>query len=223
MLTCIVMRTDEVLRLDNISCRKNRLGGSTSGISLSVSAGEYKSVIAGTDIADLLPLILGDLKVVSGSGTMLGYPLQKMSSWRRRQLLHQVGILPRTDAIVPNVTLNEHLALPLRIAGVSFSQISSRIRVILNDMGLLLQMHHPLDALSPSQMRMASLAQVLIKSPRLIIAELRNDQFDNEVTTTILQKQSTHGAAILAITDSRTSPILAEAADFRESEYNVAL
>ena len=219
------MRTDEVLRLDNLSCRKKRLNATTSGISLSVSAGEYKTIVAetGADSADLLPLITGEIKVISGSGTLLGYPLQKVSSWRRRQLLQQIGILSRIDPATSDATVSEFLALPLRIAGVAPSQINSRIRSILNNLELILQTHQPLLALSPAQLRMAALAQALIKSPRLIFAELRNDQFDNQITIPILQRQSTHGAAVLTMSDSEPSPIHPDTTNYREIEYNVAL
>ena len=218
------MLTKEILRLDKLSCRKNRISDTASGISLSVCAGEYKTITSetGADSADLLPLITGEMKMISGSGSLLGYPLQKRSSSRRRQLLQQIGILSRIDPLVSGVTLNEFLTLPLKIAGVSSGHLNSRVRTILTNLGLLVHMHQQMSSLSPAQLRMAALAQALIKSPRLIIAELRSDQFDDQVVVPILHKQATHGTAVLVIIDTKTSPRHTETSNYHESEYNVA-
>lgn len=225
MLTCVVMQMNEVLKLDNLSCRKKRIDGTTVGVTITLSAGEYKTIGSESSFGtlDLIPAITGEIEVVSGSGTLLGYPLQRMSAWRRRQLLQQIGILSRIEPALSNTTLNEFLALPLRIAGVSPGHINSRIRNILIDMELMLHMHQQLLALSPSQLRMATLAQALIKSPRLILAEMRTDEFDSQVTAPILQKHASHGAAVLAMFDCIPTSRTARQVDYRENEINVAL
>ncbi len=208
------MTTTEVLRLDNFSYRRTRRDAEAGGLSLALFPGEYRVLAPapGFDVAHLIPLITGEAKLVSGSGTLLGYPLRKMSARRRRQLLQQTGILPRVDTVIADLTLDEFLALPLRISGMTSGQIENRVRNIVTESGLLFQMRQPMSILTPSQLRLAGVAQALIKAPRLVIAELRNDEFDCQVTAQILQKYSSHGGAVLALID-RAFPMQAAGAE----------
>ncbi len=196
------MTIDTVLQLEKSSWRRTRFD-TTAGLSLILRSGEFQILPAtpGSDAAFLIPLITGEEKLVFGSGTLLGYPLQKMSSRRRRQLLQQTGILPHQDFVLEGITLGDFLTFPLRISGMTGSQIGSRVRKALIENELLLQTHQPMYTLTPTQVRLAALAQALIKSPRLVIAELRSDDFDRQVTTQILQKYASHGGAVLAIVD----------------------
>ncbi len=201
------MATDTVLNLANVSCRRTRFETDAPGLSLTLRSGEFQILAAAPDFdsADLIPLITGEKKLASGTGTLLGYPLQKMTSRRRRQLLQQTGLLPQHDFVLEGTTLGDFLTLPLRISGMKESQIGSRVRKALTENELLLQSHEQMSSLTPSQLRLACLAQVLIKSPRLIVAELRSDDFDRQVVMPILRKYASHGGAVLVIIDSAFS------------------
>ncbi len=201
------MATDIVLQLESFSCRRTRLDTATAGLSLALRSGEFQFLptAPGSDATFLIPLITGEEKLVTGTGTLLGYPLQKISARRRRQLLQHTGILPHQDFAPTGITLGDFLAIPLRISGMAESQIGSRVRKALIENELLLQTHEPMCTLKPSQLRLAALAQALIKSPRLIIAEFRSDDFDRQVTTQILQKYASHGGAVLAMVDNTFS------------------
>lgn len=201
------MRTNDVLHLDNIVRRESRTATTAAGLSLSLSAGEcqFMTVTPGSEAAFLLPIITGEARVLAGTGTLLGYPLVKMSASRRRRLLQQIGIISGPDVVIAKMTLGDFVALPLQIAGKSVVQVDAKVQSLLAELGLTLHTRNQMSALNPSQRRLASLAQAIIKTPRLILAELRDDKFDRQVILPILQRYAEHGGAVLVLVEATSA------------------
>ncbi|MGB5105999.1 MAG: hypothetical protein WBP29_04300 [Candidatus Zixiibacteriota bacterium] len=188
---------NEVLRLENISIEFGRHSTEIVPGNISLLAGKMTVLELVLEPA-VTQIIMGDCKILSGSGTLLGYPLVGLSSRRRRELLRKIGFISASDLLIDDMNLHDFLELPLAIAGLSRSQRSRRIRVTLAELGLTLQGSRPLNELDTSGRRLASVAQALIKSPAVIIGEIRPDDFDQGIVVPMLKKYILHGGSVLA-------------------------
>jgi ABC-type ATPase involved in cell division len=212
---------NEVLRLEKICFRYSANHPLIDNLSIGLRSGEYKAAAnePGLDESLLLKLIIGELKPSSGSGTLLGYPIFRLSARRKRQLLRQIGIIPRTE-LVSDETLCHFVALPLQIAGIRSSRVVQKVRSSLAELNLTLLAHQPLNTLTSDQRRLASLAQALIKTPKLVLFDSRRDQFDSMVIEPLLRKYSLYGGAVLEFTPQQEgTTVLSSGRDERAGAY----
>jgi cell division transport system ATP-binding protein len=86
-------------------------------------------------------------------------------------LRRRIGIVFQDFRLLPQLTLYDNVALPLRLAGRSEEEISRDTTQLLGRMGLnvLAQARPP--SLSGGQQQLAAIARAVIARPRLLIAD----------------------------------------------------
>ncbi len=197
--------------------RRYRRGGvvvdAVRGISLAVGRGEVVAVMgpSGSGKSTLLHL-LGGLDVPdAGSITIAGHLLPGMSDhaltvFRRRT----IGFVFQSFNLVPTLTAEENVALPLLLDGVATRRARARSRAALADVGMLARASHPPERLSGGEAQRVAVARALVVEPAVVLADEPTGSLDSETAARVLEvlchAASARAAAVVLVThDARAA------------------
>jgi ABC-type lipoprotein export system ATPase subunit len=157
------------------------------GIGLSLREGEIVSIQgpSGSGKTTLLN-VLGLLDRPS-SGILLlgGRPLTSLSSSERRKIRRDTfGFVFQTFHLLPELTAQENVALPARIAGVPRGD---QARTLLEEVGLDHRRRHRPKALSGGEKQRVAFARALMNDPRVIFCDEPTGNLDPETKRPLLE------------------------------------
>jgi putative ABC transport system ATP-binding protein len=174
-------------------CRHYQMGDTliraVDGVSVSVAQGEFVALLgtSGSGKSSLLNLIAGLDRSTSGSVVVNGSDLAKLSREAlAKYRLHTVGMVFQSFNLIPSMTLQENVELPLRFAEVDRSQREGLTRKALDRVGLSGRLRHRPVELSGGEQQRASLARALINQPRLLLADEPTGNLDSRTGTEIM-------------------------------------
>lgn len=177
-----------------------------SGVSLSVRPGEMVALTgpSGSGKSSLLNC-LGLLERPS-SGTLAidGRTVGSIGPWRRRQLFRsQLGFLFQNFGLVETWTVQQNLDVALRLRSGGRRERRNSAREALEQVGLNLTGDERIRTLSGGEQQRVAFARLLIKQPRLVIADEPTAALDAENARTItdlLMMLRDEGAAVIVST-----------------------
>ncbi len=183
------------------------------GVSLAVGAAELVALYgpSGSGKTTLLLLAGGLLRCDSGSVRFDGRDLGGLS---KRELLEfrrtKLGIVFQNFNLVPGLSAEENVALPLLLRGVHHSAALKRALATLDDVGLLRRARHPPAQLSGGEQQRASIARALVGEPSLILADEPTGNLDTETGDAVLGQLSDlareRGVGVILVThDARVA------------------
>jgi len=180
------LRTAEV-------ARHYQMGDATiravDGVSLEIAAGEFVALLgsSGSGKSTLLNLLAGLDRPSSGAIFAHGRNLSEMSGdelAKYRSLT--VGMVFQSFNLLPRMTLEENVELPLRLAEVDRNVRSSRVREALERVGLSARLTHRPAELSGGEQQRASLARALVNRPTILLADEPTGNLDSRTGEEIL-------------------------------------
>ena len=144
------------------------------GLDLTVAAGEYLSVMgpSGSGKSTLLHL-LGCLDRPTAGRYLLegrdvgSLPDDELARVRQRK----VGFVFQTFHLVPRLTAEENVELPMLFAGVPRAERRERAREALGAVGLLDRATHRPDQLSGGERQRVALARAVVLRPSILLAD----------------------------------------------------
>lgn len=155
-----------LLSLKNVS----RLYGTVIGVNdihIDLPRGAYGLVGPnGAGKSTLIGLITGALSPSLGSIEVFGY-----NPRTRSQSLHQIGLCPASDLLLPKVPAKAWVEQLLSLHGWSLKAASQRAAEVLTWVGLSHAMHRPMGSYSLGMRQRAKLAQALSHDPELLILD----------------------------------------------------
>ncbi|CAM5628282.1 ABC transporter ATP-binding protein OS=Streptomyces glaucescens OX=1907 GN=SGLAU_14055 PE=3 SV=1 [Streptomyces glaucescens] len=169
------MTRPAALRLRSVT-RTHRTGGHTvtalDDVSLTFPEGTFTAVMgpSGSGKSTLLQCAAGLDRPTSGSVTLGGTELTTLSE-RRLTLLRRerIGFVFQAYNLLPSLTAEQNVALPLRLAGASRR---ARVREVLARVdGSATRVRHRPDRLSGGQQQRVALARALITRPDVLFAD----------------------------------------------------
>ena len=210
--------TDCIVQLENLSKRfaKDR-PVIFAGVDLTVRAGEYVAVMgeSGVGKSTLLNLLAGLDRTDSGRVLLEGVDLATLNDdavtlLRRRA----VGFVFQAFHVLPYLSVEQNVALPLDLLGVGEPQRGERARDMLRAVGIGALARRHARELSGGEIQRVAIARALVHRPRLVLADEPTGNLDTGSAAQILsllrtQIKANAGAGIL-ITHSRMA---AETAD----------
>ncbi|HEX6466985.1 MAG TPA: ABC transporter ATP-binding protein [Terriglobales bacterium] len=170
-----------------------RMGNSevraVNGISMKVAAGEFVGLLgtSGSGKSSLLNLIAGLDRASAGSVLVQGSDLARMS--REELAVHRrrtVGMVFQAFNLVPSMTIQENVELPMRFAEVERSERRQRAQAALERVGLGGRLHHRPTELSGGEQQRASLARALVNRPQILLADEPTGNLDSRTGSEIL-------------------------------------
>ena len=176
------------------------------GVSLKVAPGEFVAVMgpSGCGKSTLLSLIGGLDRPTEGTIVAGG---RKLSEMRDRQLadyrLQHVGTIFQSFNLIPTLTAQDNVELPMALAGVPAGQRRERSRRLLDRVGLKDRVTFRPTRLSGGEQQRVSVARALANRPGLILADEPTGNLDEEAGQGVLQlvkEMHDLGATVVMVT-----------------------
>ncbi|MFI6373913.1 ABC transporter ATP-binding protein [Streptomyces sp. NPDC050546] len=158
------------------------------GVSLSFPYGTFTAVMgpSGSGKSTLLQCAAGLDRPTSGSVTLGGTELTGLSE-RRLTLLRRerVGFVFQAFNLLPSLTAEQNVALPLRLAGRRVPK--ARVRQALQQVGLADRARHRPSQLSGGQQQRVALARALITRPEVLFGDEPTGALDTRTGREVLE------------------------------------
>ncbi len=181
-------------------------------LNLELRQGEYVAVMgeSGVGKSTLLNLLAGLDKPDAGSVHLLGSDLSAMDDDATTLLRRRwVGFVFQAFHVLPYLTVEQNIALPLDLLGVPPAERAQRTAEMLSAVGLAGLARRNARELSGGEVQRIAIARALVHKPRLVLADEPTGNLDPRTAAQILGLLHTqikaNGAAGLLITHSRTA------------------
>ncbi len=178
------------------------------GVGFVVREGEFVAVMgaSGSGKTTLLG-ILGLLdRPTSGSYRLVGEEVATLDETRRARIRGQrIGFVFQAYNLIPRLTAQKNVELPLVYAGVPARERRSRVLEALADVGLSERLRHVPTQLSGGEQQRVAIARALVVQPSLVLADEPTGNLDSESAgdvLSILERVNGAGATVVLITHS---------------------
>ncbi|HEV2033149.1 MAG TPA: ABC transporter ATP-binding protein/permease [Candidatus Dormibacteraeota bacterium] len=198
------------LRLDSVS---REFGGENEmhvtalkDVSLEIGPCEFVSIVgpSGCGKTTLLSLMGGLDRPTSGHVYAAGLPLGELSdSDLADYRLQRVSTIFQTFNLVPSMSVQDNVALPLTLAGVELEERRRRARHLLELVGLEGRALTRAGRLSGGEQQKVAVARALANRPGLILADEPTGSLDSsagEVILQLLADLNRRGATVVLVT-----------------------
>ena len=179
-------------------------------VSLTVPHGEFLALLgsSGSGKSTLLNLIAGLDRPSSGAVVAHGKNLSKISSLELARYRRQtVGMVFQSFNLLPRMTLEENVELPLRLAEVDRSERATRVREALQRVGLEKRIGHRPSELSGGEQQRTAIARALVNRPKILLADEPTGNLDSatgeSILTLLREIQKNPGMTIVMVTHER--------------------
>jgi len=205
--------TEPAIHLDRVS-RNYTMGDATiravNEVSLSVPASEFLALLgsSGSGKSTLLNLIAGLDRPTSGAILANGQNIAALSSLDlARYRRNTIGMIFQSFNLLPRMTLEENIELPLRLAEVERSERPGRVREALERVRLTHRLGHRPTELSGGEQQRVAIARALVNRPKILLADEPTGNLDSatgEAILSLLRDLRTQmGMTIIMVTHER--------------------
>jgi putative ABC transport system ATP-binding protein len=159
------------------------------GVSLEVRTGDFVAIMgpSGSGKSTLLHLLAGLDAPDSGNIVIAGRALGAMSDDERTVLRRRhVGIVFQSFNLVPTLTAEENVALPLRLDGMAARVVRDRVGQALAEVGLAPRRAHRPHQLSGGELQRVAIARALVIEPLLVLGDEPTGSLDSKTSEEIL-------------------------------------
>ena len=187
------------------------------GVSLEVAEGTFLAVMgaSGSGKSTLLHLMAGLAAPDSGRVVVRGENLADMND---RQLTlfrrHHIGLVFQSFNLIPTLTAEENVALPLLLDGKREADVRPKVRQMMESLGLSGRLSHRPDAMSGGEQQRVAIGRALITDPAVLLADEPTGNLDSangKSVCELLRDLSTiHNKTIVMVTHEPTVAAFAQ-------------
>ena len=175
-------------------------------VNLDVAQGEYLSVLgpSGSGKSTLMNII-GCLDVASSGRYILnGQEIEDLTEAELARIRSQeVGFIFQNSQLLPRLTAQKNVELPLIYAGVSPRERKKRAQEMLKRVGLSDRMHHYPNQLSGGQQQRVAIARALVGNPSILLADEPTGALDQKTGRQVMalfEELNREGRTVIMIT-----------------------
>jgi putative ABC transport system ATP-binding protein len=179
-------------------------------VSLNVRAAEFVALLgsSGSGKSTLLNLIAGLDRPTTGAIFAHGRNLAEMDSQELAQHRSKtIGIVFQAFNLLPRMTLEENVELPLRLAEVDRGERSARVHEAIQRVRLGARLTHRPSELSGGEQQRAALARALVNRPRILLADEPTGNLDSatgeQIMLLLREINESLGMTIVMVTHER--------------------
>jgi putative ABC transport system ATP-binding protein len=179
-------------------------------VTLEIRAGEFVALLgsSGSGKSTLLNLMAGLDRPTGGAIFANGKDLSKLSSLElARYRSRTVGMVFQSFNLLPRMTLQENVELPLRLAEVDRGERGARVQEALERVHLEKRLTHRPSEMSGGEQQRAALARALVNRPTLLFADEPTGNLDSATGESIMlllkEIQQKLGMTIVMVTHER--------------------
>ena len=180
----------EVLNLSKIHSLSGGQVVALGGASLTIYRQDFLALMgpSGSGKSTLLYILAGIDRPTSGQCAVLGHDLARMNEtalagWRNKY----IGFVFQNFNLVPVLTAEENVELPLLLTGLSRSQRRQQARTALDLVGLADRLDHTPRQLSGGQQQRVAIARAIATDPDLILADEPTGNLDSSSADEVLK------------------------------------
>lgn len=203
----VAVRAEQVSRLYEMGTAVIR---AVDDITLDVRTAEFVALLgsSGSGKSTLLNLMAGLDRPTGGAILANGKNLSEMSSLElARYRSKTVGMVFQSFNLLPRMTLEENVELPLRLAEVDRAERGKRVADALERVKLDKRLSHRPSEMSGGEQQRAALARALVNRPTLLFADEPTGNLDSATGESIMallkEIQGTLGMTIVMVTHER--------------------
>jgi len=204
---------EAAIQIENVS-RHYSMGESSiravDNVSLTIPNGEFLALLgsSGSGKSTLLNLMAGLDRPTLGSILSGGRNLAELSPLElARYRRNTVGMVFQSFNLLPRMTLEENVELPLRLAEVDRGERGSRVKDALERVRLAKRTGHRPSELSGGEQQRTAIARALVNRPKILFADEPTGNLDSatgEAILTLLREiQVSMGMTIVMVTHER--------------------
>jgi putative ABC transport system ATP-binding protein len=160
-----------------------------NGVDFVVEAGEFVAIMgpSGSGKSTLLHLIGGLDLPSDGEVILAGNRLSLLKDKQITQIRRRnVGFVFQFFNLLPTLTAEENITLPLLIDGKNVRKYQERLKVLLDLIGLSERRRHKPDQLSGGEQQRVAMARALITEPAILLADEPTGNLDSKTGTLIM-------------------------------------
>ena len=179
-------------------------------VTLEIRAGEFVALLgsSGSGKSTLLNLMAGLDRPTGGAIFANGRDLSGLSSLElARYRSRTVGMVFQSFNLLPRMTLEENVELPLRLAEVDRAERGARVQEALERVRLEKRLTHRPSELSGGEQQRAALARALVNRPTILFADEPTGNLDSATGESIMlllkEIQQKLGMTIVMVTHER--------------------
>lgn len=198
-----MLRTEAITKI--YSHRKAAVTGLRDA-TLDIPSGDFVAIVgpSGSGKSTLLLMLGGMLSPSSGKVLFDTQSLYDLSPDERARLRRRnIGFLFQQFNLVPYLTAQENVQIPLFIAGAASREQEMRAAELLERVGLDDRLHHKPSELSVGQQQRVALARMLANDPKMILADEPTGNLDPETgqhAIEFLAELNAEGRTIVMVT-----------------------
>jgi len=208
------MAADQTLIQAEKVSRQYRLGETlihaVNDVSLEIRAGEFVALLgsSGSGKSTLLNLLAGLDRPTAGAIHVRGRDLAELDSvGLARYRRDTVGMVFQSFNLLPRMTLEENVELPLRLAEVERGQREDRVAEALERVRLGGRRQHRPSELSGGEQQRGALARALVNRPTILFADEPTGNLDSgngeQILLLLREIQGSLGMTIVMVTHER--------------------
>ena len=202
--------TELTIAAGSIDARKTYGDGDAAvhaldGVTISFEAGRFTAIMgpSGSGKSTLLHCLAGLDDLSSGSASIGGTDLATLDDKRLTELRRtQVGFIFQAYNLIPTLTAEENILLPLMLGGDSPD--SAWFEQVVRTVGLGDRLKHRPSELSGGQQQRVAVARALVSQPTIIFADEPTGNLDSnaggEMLRFMRQAVDQHGQTIVMVT-----------------------
>jgi len=194
--------------------REYRLGETViraiNGVSLAIRRGEFLALLgsSGSGKSTLLSLLAGLDRPTSGAIRVQDRNLSELDAEElARYRRETVGMVFQSFNLLPRMTLEENVELPLRLAEVDRNDREPRVSEALERVGLGPRRQHRPSELSGGEQQRGALARALVNRPTILFADEPTGNLDSvngeQILLLMREFQNSLGMTIIMVTHER--------------------
>ena len=205
-----------ILQADQL-WKKYRLGehsvNALAGVDFTVKRSDFVAIMgpSGSGKSTLLHLLGGLDRPSEGEITLAGLRLSVLNddqaTLARR---HNVGFVFQFYNLLPTLTAEENITLPLIIDGQNPAKFRERVDALVDLVGLADRRHHKPDQLSGGEQQRVAIARALVTQPAIVLADEPTGNLDSKTGIAIMEllrrsRDELHQTIIIVTHDPRAA------------------
>ncbi len=177
-----------------------------SGIDLSIPAGDYVSLMgpSGSGKSTLLNIIGCLDRPTAGSYRLDGREVADLSDDElSRVRRHQIGFVFQSYHLVPRLTAEGNVELPMIFAGIDRRERRERVARALESVGLVARAKHLSEQLSGGERQRVAIARAVVLGPGILLADEPPGNLDTAAGSEIvrlIEERNRTGLTVVVVT-----------------------
>jgi putative ABC transport system ATP-binding protein len=189
------------------------------GVSLDIPAGQFAAVMgpSGSGKSTLMHILAGLDQPTGGTVSIDGTDITELSDKKLTLLRrHHIGFIFQFFNLLPTLTAEENIRLPLQIAGTKPDE--AWVEAVIDRVGLGDRRHHRPAELSGGQQQRVAIARALVSRPTVIFADEPTGNLDsttgNEILKVLREAVDTYEQTTVMVTHDANAAATADRALF---------